>query len=113
VRYGVSNNNAECHHSPKCTVPFGSVLYCEIDFNAAHLQCPLRHRNGNQSRLAEAVLDSTLKRVCPTKLGVDYDELNGPIDGDCEGYQKEYTGEETCLEKSVRLADDASSSIEC
>jgi len=89
------------------------VLFCEIDFNAEHLQCPLCHRNGNQSRLAEAMLNGTLKRVGPAKLGVDYDELNGPIDGDCEAYQEEYAGEESGLEKSVGLTDDAGSSMEC
>ena len=77
-----------------------------------YLQCPLRHRNGNQSRLAKAVFNRTLKRVGPAKLGVDYDELDCPVDGDCKAYKEEYTGEESGLEESVRLTDDAGSTMQ-
>lgn len=58
------------------------------------------------------MFNSTLKGVGPTKFGVDYDELNCPVDGDREGYQEEYAGEESGLEKSVWLSDDAGSSVQ-
>lgn len=59
------------------------------------------------------MLNGTLKRVGPAKFGVDHNELDGPVDGNCKAYQEEYASEESGLKKSVRLTDDASSSMQC
>ena len=98
---------------PNALFHSGQCFALRHDLDTAHLQCPLRHGNGNQPRLAKAVFNRTLKRVGPAKLGVDYDELDCPVDGDCKGDQEEYAGEESGLEERVRLTDDAGSTMQC
>jgi hypothetical protein len=39
------------------------------------------------------MLNCSLERICAAELGVDDDEADRPVDGDCEEYEEEYACE--------------------
>lgn len=54
-----------------------------------YVQYPLGQRNGNEPRLAKAMLDSRLERVGAAQFRVDDYKLDSPIDGHGEADQEE------------------------
>jgi len=57
------------------------------------------------------MLHGSLKGVCTAELGVDHDEPDGPVHSDGQENQKEYSSEEACLTKCIRLAYDARAAV--
>jgi hypothetical protein len=87
--YGISNGDTKGHHSSKC-------------------EGPLRDRDCDESRLAEAMLHGFLKGVCPTQLRVRNNEPNRPIHGHRQTNKEEHAREKTRLLESIWLSNDSS-----
>ena len=90
--YRITNDYTEGHHAPEC-------------------KCPLGNRYGNKARPAIAILHRSLEGIGSTKLGVDDDEPNGPVNSDCQCDEENNPHGKTGLSYGIWLSNDTSASI--